>query len=203
MRRSLTEGWILVLSTALGVGGMVVVLFATYGIELATVQRNLVATARISLVLFVLAFSASALRRVWRVPATAWLLRNRRYLGVSFATSHGIHLGLIASLGYYTPERFTAKPAELVPGFIAYAFLAAMTLTSFDRTAAWLGKKRWRLLHLVGSWWIWFVFTAKYTTYVTRGTEYIVIASALYAVAALRVAVAIRGGGARRRRAAS
>ena len=101
--------------------------------------------------------------------------------------------GLIASLGYYTPERFTAKPAELIPGFIAYVFLAAMTATSFDRTAAWLGKKRWRLLHTVGSWWIWFVFTAKYTTYVTRGTGYVVIAIALYAIAILRVALVIRG----------
>ena len=33
-----------------------------------------------------------------------------------------------------------------------------MTATSFDRTAAWLGPAQWRLLHLVGGWYIWMSF---------------------------------------------
>jgi hypothetical protein len=33
-----------------------------------------------------------------------------------------------------------------------------MAATSFDRTAAWLGPRKWRLLHLLGGWYIWISF---------------------------------------------
>ena len=48
--------------------------------------------------------------------------------------------------------------ATIVLAGTAYLFLAAMTATSFDRTAAWLGARKWRLLHLVGGWYIWISF---------------------------------------------
>jgi len=35
---------------------------------------------------------ASSLRRLWPTPASAWLLRNRRWLGLSFATAQATHL---------------------------------------------------------------------------------------------------------------
>lgn len=195
---SIAEGWILVGWTGLAIAGVVGALFGIHGAGLDTVQRGLQATARMSVVLFALAFAASTLRRLWPAPPTAWLLRNRRYVGVSFALSHFVHLGLIASLVHYTPERFAA-PQELVPGAIAYAFLAAMTVTSFDGPAARLGKRRWKRLHLAGSWWIWFVFTAKYSSYIPRSFAYAAIAGALWAIAALRVIVWLRD---RRRKAA-
>ena len=37
-------------------------------------------------------------------------------------------------------------------------FIAAMTATSFNRTVAWLGARRWRLLNLVGGWYVWVSF---------------------------------------------
>jgi methionine sulfoxide reductase heme-binding subunit len=40
----------------------------------------------------------------------------------------------------------------------AYLFIAAMAATSFDRTVAWLGPRKWRLLHLLGGWYIWISF---------------------------------------------
>src|SRR5215510_7627635 len=45
-------------------------------------------TARVSLVLFSLAFTAAALARSLPNVWTRWQRRNRRYLGVSFAFSH-------------------------------------------------------------------------------------------------------------------
>jgi hypothetical protein len=33
-----------------------------------------------------------------------------------------------------------------------------MAATSFDRTVAWLGPRKWRLLHLLGGWYIWISF---------------------------------------------
>ena len=97
--KKLASGWFLVLWTALVVSAMVAAVLASHGAaDLEAVRHALRLTARTSLALFLLAFAASSLRRLWPLPATAWLLRNRRHVGVSFAASHFIHLGLVASL---------------------------------------------------------------------------------------------------------
>ena len=58
------------------------------------------ATARTSLALFGAAFAASSLRSLWPTPATGWLLRQRRYLGLSFAFSHALHaLAILGARG--------------------------------------------------------------------------------------------------------
>ncbi len=122
------------------------------------------ATARTSVVLFTLAFAASALRRRWPNAATAWLLRNRRQLGVSFAASHFVHLLLIIAVAGWTLEGFlTVRPmVTIVGGGLAYVFLALMTLTSFDTTAAWLGPRNWRRLHVTGGYYNWFIFAQSF-----------------------------------------
>jgi sulfoxide reductase heme-binding subunit YedZ len=199
-RSRLLEGWILVLWAALGIGVMVGAIFAASGAaDLDTVKRGLRATARTSVALFLVTFAASSLRRLWPNRATGWLLRNRRYLGDSFAVSHFVHLGLIASLAHFTPERFTGNPLGLLPGFTAYLFLAAMTATSFDRTTRWLGKVWWRRLHLAGSWWIWVVFAGNYASKITRGPGFALAAAACFAVPALRAAAWLRARAKRRR----
>lgn len=199
-RPRLLEGWMVVLWAALGIAVMVGAVLASSGAaDLDTVKRGLRATARTSLALFLLAFSASSLRRLWPNRATGWLLRNRRYLGVSFAVSHFTHLGFIASLARLTPERFTGNPAGLIPGFTAYLFIAAMTATSFDRTTRWIGKAWWRRLHLAGSWWIWAVFTGNYASKVASGPGFAIAALACIAVAGLRIAAWLRARARRRR----
>ena len=86
------RGWRLVGVAAATVVLMVVVLVAQFGAAEPGIRVVIRATARTSFVLFMLAFVASALRRAWRNDATAWLLANRRYVGVSFGISHVIHL---------------------------------------------------------------------------------------------------------------
>ena len=56
------------------------------------------ATARTSLILFAMAFAAGALVELAPNGFTLWQRRNRRYLGVSFAVSHGIHLVALIAL---------------------------------------------------------------------------------------------------------
>src|SRR5258705_5730213 len=77
---------------------------------------------------------------------------------------------------------------SLVLGGFAYAFLAAMTATSFDRSAAWLGPRRWRRLHTTGAWVIWFVFTATFLPLTFRSALYWPFALLLLAALAVRVA---------------
>jgi DMSO/TMAO reductase YedYZ heme-binding membrane subunit len=123
------------------------------------------ATARTSLVLFLLAFSASAAGKLWPGAWSNWQLRNRRYLGLSFATSHTLHLMLIAAFARFDPQGFgeDVDTSTLVFGGIAYAFIFAMAATSFDRSAAWVGRRRWKILHTVGSWYIWLIFLITFS----------------------------------------
>lgn len=160
----------------------------------AGLRALLRATARTSLVWFALAFAARPLVARWPTPASKWLLRNRRALGLAMAISHGGHLVAIAVLAARVGAPFWAAIATttLVGGGLGYVLLGAMVATSFDRSAAWLGRRRWRALHLTGMWSCWVIFTATYAGQVSRSAPAAVAVAALLAVAALRV-IAWRG----------
>jgi DMSO/TMAO reductase YedYZ heme-binding membrane subunit len=156
-------GWALVGWCALAILLMEAVILVVEGTGESGVRMVIRASARTSVVLFAAAFGASALARLWRARTTRFLLLNRRYLGVSFAVSHATHLAAILYLTAISPQfRASVEPPTIVVGGLAYVFVAAMTVTSFDRTAAWLGPRWWRRLHLVGGWTIWFVFFVSY-----------------------------------------
>ena len=148
------------------------------------------ATARTSLVLFALAFSAAAMAElVASTTATRWQRRNRRYLGVSFAVSHFIHLAALIALARTDQELFwtLTNPANIVLAGTAYLFIAAMTATSFDRTAAWLGARKWRLLHLVGGWYIWISFAVAIGKRLPQGPIYWAMMALVLAVGIVRL----------------
>ena len=157
------------------------------------------ATARTSLALFGTAFAASALRRLWRTPATGWLLRQRRTIGLSFAVSHGLHALAIYGLSLVLGDAFEINLVTLIFGGGAYLMVVLMA-TSSDRAVAWLGRRRWRMLHLVGMYWIWIVFANSYTARavmaLARGTEslaYVPVADFVWAVLGLRFVAWRRG----------
>lgn len=179
--------------TAVIVGGLVA---ATYAASPGDpgLGAGLRLTARTSLVLFLLAWSASSANALWPSPSTKWLLRNRRYVGVSFAVSHGIHGVLIWTRAYVSGmDAAVDNLSGLAAGSLAFLFLAAMTITSFDRTAAALGPRRWKLLHTAGGYWILFVFAASYAKRLPGGDPFHVGGLALIALAiAIRVAAVVR-----------
>lgn len=154
------NGWRLVGTLSLLLAAMSLYFVASHGWDIEGIRLAIRATARTSLVLFVLAFTASALVELVPSEAMRWQRRNRRYLGVSFAVSHFIHLAAIIALATLDTTLFwkLTNVTTIVLAGTAYLFIAAMTATSFDRTAAWLGPRKWRLLHLVGGWYIWISF---------------------------------------------
>lgn len=164
------SGWPIVGWATIAVAALVAAIFGVVGADEAGLRMAIRATARTSVVFFALAFAASALRRRWPSPATSWLLRNRRQLGVSYAVSHFLHLLLIVALGGWTVHGFVGvrPPIVIVGGGLAYVLLALMTLTSFDRTAAWLGPRRWRQLHLTGGYYNWFIFAQSYVPMISK-----------------------------------
>ncbi len=149
-------------------------------------------SAKTSLLFFSTPFIASSLRAVWRTRGTAWLLANRRYIGVSFAASHAIHLLAIVQVARLNPE-FRFDPTTVVIGGIGYLFLALMTATSFDRSAAWLGARRWKAMHKTGMYYLWFVFFMTYAQLAAaHPARYAPMVMLLVAALALRCAVAYR-----------
>ena len=146
-------------------------------------------TARTSLVLFLLTFSASSLARVFPGILTRWLISNRRYVGLSFAFSHAIHLAAIMALArtdYETFHRLT-NIVTYVGGGLAYVFIILMVVTSFDRSAALLGRRSWRWLHVSGMWYLWMSFALNFGKRIPLGAGYVVPVSFILLALLLRL----------------
>lgn len=149
-------------------------------------------SAKTSLLFFLAAFVASSARARWRAPATAWLLANRRYVGVSFASSHGIHLIGIVAVATLSPV-FASSAVTVVFGGVGYGLLLAMAATSFDGAVARLGRRRWQALHRGGMYYLWLIFVVSYVPRALGQSAWYWIPSALLlGAAALRLAVARR-----------
>jgi sulfoxide reductase heme-binding subunit YedZ len=155
-----------------------------YGLDEEAVRSVVRATARIGVLLFSLTFACSSLHLLFRSKATKWLLRNRRSLGLSFALTHTSHLLALGLLALAYPEPFLPELTlpTLVGGGLAYAFLLAMALTSTDAAVARLGARRWRLLHTLGSYYLWIIFALSYFPRAFESAGYIP-AAALLAIA--------------------
>ena len=102
-------------------------------------------------------------------------------------------------------DAFEIDPVTVIFGGGAYVMIALMAATSSDRTAAWLGRRRWRLLHLVGVYWIWIIFANSYTARavmaIARGSEslaYVPVALFVWALLGVRIAAWLRARPARR-----
>ena len=148
-------------------------------------------TARISAALFTFAFAASSLHTLFARTWTNWLLLNRRYIGVSFAVSHTVHLLTLAVLFVWFTHQFIEQSlmrVAVMGGALAYIFIALMTLTSFDRTAAMIGPRAWRILHTAGSYYIWIIFAQSYIPRAIRDPWYIPLAILVLLGIGLRVA---------------
>ena len=183
------SGWPIVGWVAVAIAGMTAMILALAGTGEEGIRMVVRATARTSVLLFGLAFAASSVRRLWPSEATRWLLTNRRYVGVSFATSHVAHLLALLALADWSFATFVAKAdwTGLILGGLGYLFIAAMVATSFDRTAAWLGPRRWQRLHTAGGWYLWFIFFASFAPRVGESLAYAVPTLWMLAVLAVRL----------------
>ncbi len=165
------------------------------------------ATARSSVALFLLVFVARPLRQLWRAPASAWLMKNRRHLGVSFAVSHFLHMcGLFwFAFGYPASYQAEVDPVTVVGGGFGFVLAYAMAATSTDGMVRRLGVARWRLLHRIGLWtlWVLFLFTFGGAAAVKPTAIYLTATGALLAALGVRVAAYVRARGRARAQAAA
>lgn len=151
---------LLVLMTVLLVMSALVLGLAGTGVD--GTRMWIRATARSSLLLFVAAFAASSLARLWPAPATRWTIRNRRWLGLGFAFSHLLHLiGILWLFGVLADQPPPPVPT-VIGGGIAYVFIALLAATSFNGAVRKLGARNWQRLHKTGVWYIWAIFLFSY-----------------------------------------
>ena len=188
-RQDWFEGWRLFGLLTLVLIALCVWIAGMRHFEVEGVRMAIRFTARTSLLFFCLAFSAAALARLWPNAFTRWQRRNRRQLGVTFAASHALHAAAIFAFAKMDPAGFAAATslASYIFGGIGYAFILAMTATSFDATAAALGPRAWRALHLVGGYYLLLQFTISFGKRIPDMPLYSLFLIPLVAVFALRM----------------
>lgn len=102
--------------------------------------------------LFFISFGASALNRIFKADWSQYLVRNRRYYGISTAIVLWSHWLVILSLSVTAPEWFE----ESAPWYILYSgtgtfiLVGLMGLTSNNFAVRKMGARSWKTLHLVG-----------------------------------------------------
>lgn len=130
-------------------------------------------SARVSVLLFCVAFAASSFHLIIKNSFSWWVFRNRKYWGISFAIIHLIHLFFLGMLQYFFHPVFErAAGGALFAGGMAYLFIVLMLLTSFNRFSKYLSSKQWKYLHKIGGYWIWTIFMSSYWKRVLNLSQY-------------------------------
>lgn len=189
------NGWRLTGLLAVLLGVMVLGIDAAGGFSSDSIRMAARATARTSLLLFLPVFAASALAQFAPGRSTAWLLRNRRYLGVGFAASHGLHAVTLAVFAARDPALFAdmTNLVTFIGGGSTYLFILLMAATSFDRAVRVLGLRNWRILHRIGVWYIAITFIATNAGRLPDMPVYWAVIGAILLAMALRLASWRRG----------
>ena len=157
-----------------------------------TITSAIDTTGRCSLFLFSIAFTASIIHRFCPSVLTRWTRQNRRWIGLSFAASHFIHLALILTISLCFPEPFLSEQSmgQWVFGGVGYLFVFLMAITSTDKSQRWMGMKHWRRLHVIGSYWLWTVFLLTYIKHAKEGGEWFFVPLLIFTTALLPIRLA-------------
>lgn len=166
-------------------GGASAAWLVTAGVSETSLSAVLRGTAHAGLLLYLTIFIARPLGVLHRSPVSRWLLSNRRYLGIAFATVMLVHLVLILWLRYGVTGQ-GIQPLTVIVGIVAYAFIVAMLVTSWDATTRALGPRRWKRLHHAGLFWIGLPFAATIADALSAGER-----PALYGVLTALIVIAV------------
>jgi methionine sulfoxide reductase heme-binding subunit len=184
------KGWRLVGWVTFAIAAMSAAIVVSRGVGEEAWRVGIRATARSSITLFLIVFAARPWNKLWPSRASKWALRNRRYLGVSLFMSQVAHAIFIGLLIAQYPASFWAGVAmsTVLGGALGYLLLLLMALTSFDGSAALIGKRAWKILHTAGMYYLWIVFASSYGPRATHSPLAAAFAVLLLAALVLRVA---------------
>lgn len=150
---------------ALTFGGMVVgMILIGFSSPEATVSLIRLSVQFASPWIFI-AFVTSALATLFPNALSKWLLRNRRYTGLSFAAGFAWQAVFIAVLLTLYPAHYwddLHNASDLLGRSLSYVFLLALTVTSFLPVRRKMSRAQWHWLHLVGIWYFWAAIWVSY-----------------------------------------
>ncbi|WP_269502719.1 ferric reductase-like transmembrane domain-containing protein [Burkholderia sp. IMCC1007] len=141
-----------------------------------SLQYAIRATARTSFVLFLVVFLSPSLAKHLPAVLTRSLMKERRYVGLSFAASHLFHAIALVIYVRTAPEAFWAgrTPATNIPGFIGYLMILLLAITSFAMPARVIGPANWKKLHFTGVWILAVIFALSFLTRAHHDAAYLV-----------------------------
>ncbi|MEL7449964.1 MAG: hypothetical protein AAFN78_12195 [Pseudomonadota bacterium] len=159
LKHGAINGW--PLFWLLSVPMSVVMVFEMLGTDLATaegVSHMISYSVRWAVPLIYVVIATSALQALFPGPLPAWLLRNRKFVGLTFAVAmawQGLFIFMVSTLHrpYYFDEIYYLR--DELEGSTGYLFLAAMVVTSFRAARKTLSARQWRLLHTSGVYFLW------------------------------------------------
>ena len=159
LKHSAINGWPLFCLLSGSMSAVMVV--EMIGVDLSTaagVSHMIGFSVRWAVPLIYIVVATSALQALFPGPVPAWLLRNRRYVGLAFAVAmawQGLFIFMVSTLHrpYYFEEIYYLR--DELEGSTGYLFMAAMVITSFRLGRQWLSARQWRLLHTSGVYFLW------------------------------------------------
>jgi len=156
MRRRTTE-W---MAASFGVA-LVIVIISRFGLGPGErVDAALRATARWSFLLFWLAYAGSALATVFGSRFQALAHRGRDF-GLTFASAHLAHLGVVAWI-YYGSVGQPFTQSTIIFFGIAAIWTYVLAILSINRLSARLNPRVWRIVRTLGVEYIALAFLADF-----------------------------------------
>ena len=199
----LLNGWQLFWLVSLPISALVVwEMLATDLTTGAGVSHMIGYAVRFAIPLIFIVTAASALHTLFPGSLTAWLLRNRKYIGLCFAVAMGWQGAFILMMSflhndYYYTDIYILR--DELEGSVGYLFLTAMVITSFRFGRQRLSPQQWRLLHVSGVYFLWaYPFSTYWWTVVGYYGEFTAFDWALYVMGFLAFAARIAAWGKRR-----
>jgi len=105
-----------------------------------------------------LVVAASSFHILFPSEFSKWWLRNRKYIGLSFAVAmawQGLFIFIVSTTyrEYYFSEIYVLR--DELEGTVGYIFLVAMVVTSFQFARRHFDLKQWKLIQKGGVYFLW------------------------------------------------
>ena len=166
LKRKPINGWNLFWLLSLPMSGIMLV--ESLGVDMTSgqgVSHMIGFSVRFAVPLIFLVTAISSLQFLIPGPLPAWLLRNRKYIGLSFAVAMAWQGLFIFSMSMFHRDYYYADIYLLrdeMEGSTGYLFLAAMVITSFSFARRHLSGRQWTVIHRTG---LYFLFAYAFSVY--------------------------------------
>ena len=159
LRGKALNGWRLFYLVSVTVSLAIVV--EMVGVDMSTpqgVSHMIGYSVRFAVPVIFLVVGISSLQKLFPGAIPAWLLRNRKYIGLCFAVAMAWQGAFILMMSNFFRDHYFGEIFYLrdeLEGSTGYIFLTAMVLTSFQFGRKHLNPKQWKLLHKTALYFLW------------------------------------------------